>query len=122
MSLVAKNRWTASNGTILGIAMRNNGVIAAGGSGLVRLLSGIHCGVRDIDLGHVTTKVLTSTSTNGGCYKNAVDQIYLGCGANGLACLEVGYAKEAPDIVERDYSQSLLSGQYSDMYYFGSLF
>lgn len=122
MTLVAKNRWAASNATVLGIATRNNGVIAAGGSGVIRLLSGIHSGVRDIDLGSVVTKLQTCTSENGEQYKNAVDKIYLGCGGNGIACLEFGYDSDAPDPAETDYSMPLLSAQYSDMYYLGSMF
>ena len=100
----------------------NNGGIAEGASGRDRFLNGIHYGVRDIDLRSVVTKIQTNTSTNGGYYKNAVDQIYLGCGRNGLACLEVGYARDGQDSAESNHSPSLLSGQQSDMYYFVSLF
>jgi hypothetical protein len=122
MSLVSKNRWTASSATILGIATRNNGVVVGGGSGVVRLLSGIHNGVRDIDLGTVVTKVQTGMSADGGCYKIAVDQIYLGCGGNGIACLEIGSSSEDEDLADMIQPTSLLSAQYSGMYYFGNMF
>jgi hypothetical protein len=121
MSLVSKNRWTASNATILGIATRNNGVIAGGGSGVVRFLSGIHNGVRDVDVGSVVTKIQTGTLA-GGSFKNAVDQIYLGCGANGIGCLEIGSTSEDQDLDDTSYSTSLLSAQWSDMHYFGNIF
>jgi hypothetical protein len=122
MSLVSKNRWTASNATILGIATRNNGVVAGGGSGVVRFLSGIHKGVRDVDVGSVVTRIQTGTSATGGCFKNAVDQIYLGCGANGIVCLEIGFSSEDEDLEETSHSTSLLSSQLSDMHYLGNIF
>ena len=46
MTLELKNRWMASNATILAVAARNGGVFAAGGSDFLRFLSGIQTSVR----------------------------------------------------------------------------
>jgi hypothetical protein len=80
MKLEHKNRWTASNATILGVASRNCGVFAAGGSGKVRLFNGIN---REIDLDTIVSKIEVDPLYQN-VYQNVAEQIYLGCGTNGV--------------------------------------
>lgn len=120
LTLEAKNRWSASNATILAVAPRNGGVFAAGGSGSLRLLSGIQTGVRDVDLKRMITKIQVDGSAQGGYY-DAVDRVYLGCGTDGVACVEFGHPSDDGDLVERHtrLPSSLLEGQFSDLHFFG---
>ena len=123
LKLEWKNRWTASSATILGIAARNCGLFAAGGSGQLRLLDGIDDGVRDIDLNCMVTKI--EIETNGSEeYRNAAERVYLGCGADGLACVDFGRDDNDDSEIEERPSipSSLLRGQYSDMHFLGRFF
>ena len=124
MSLVCKNRWTASNATILAVAARNNGIFTAGGSGTLRLLDGIQTGVRDLDLDQIITKMEVEASCQGK-YRNVAERIYLGCGPDGIACVEFGFTADAEGGSTQRPSEStssLLAGEYSDMHFFSRRF
>ena|SRR2546429_3814811 len=122
LRLESKNRWTASGAIILGIASRNCGLFAAGGSGTLRLLDGIDDGIRDIDLNCMITKVEIETN-NSNEFRNAAERVYLGCGADGISCVEVGNDLEAMETEHPPMTpESLLRSQYSDMHYFGRFF
>jgi hypothetical protein len=119
MKVESRNRWTASNATILGVASRNSGVFAAGGSGNLRLFHGINPGFREIDLDSMISKIevdpLYQTE-----FQNVAEQVYLGCGANGVACVEFGFSPEDEDFMDETspLRDALLVGEYSDMHYF----
>lgn len=124
MILESKNRWTASSATILGVASRNSGIFAAGGSGTLRLLNGIQNGIRDIQLDQIITKIEVD-NTYPREYMNVAEQVYLGCGPDGIACVEFGAPLESKDqsmMGETESRKSLLRGEYSDMYYFRNMF
>ena len=124
MKLESKNRWTASNATILGVASKNSGIFAAGGSGTLRLLNGIQNGIRDIQLDQMITKVEVDNNYQRE-YKNVAEQVYLGCGTDGIACVEFGTPLESEEELTggvKESLHSLLRGEYSDMYYFRNLF
>ena len=124
MILESKNRWTASSATILAVASRNSGIFAAGGSGTLRLLNGIQNGIRDIQLDRMITKIEVD-NTYQTEYKNVADQVYLGCGTDGIACVEFGTPLESEEHLPFGVTESrnsLLRGEYSDMYYFRNLF
>jgi len=120
LTLEIKNRWTASNATILAVAPRNGGVFAAGGSGSLRLLSGIETGIRDIDMNRMITKIQVQRSAHEGYY-DAVERVYLGCGTDGVACLEFGHPSDDGDLGGQTAQPpgSLLANQFSDLHYFG---
>jgi hypothetical protein len=125
MKLESKNRWTASSATILGVASRNSGVFAAGGSGTLRLLDGIQRGIRDIQLNRIITKIEIDACQGNGDYKNVADQVYLGCGTDGVACVEFGTPTESEEESRErlsHHSDYLLRGAYSDIHYFGNMF
>lgn len=126
MKLESKNRWTASSATILGVASRNSGIFAAGGSGTLRLLDGIQRGIRDIQLDRMVTKIeIDASCQRASDYKNVAEQVYLGCGTDGVACVEFGTPTGSEEESrERPcrHSGSLLSGEYSDIHYFGNMF
>lgn len=120
----SKNRWTASSATILGVASRNSGIFAAGGSGTLRLLNGIQNGIRDIQLDCMITKIEVEASYQRD-YRNVAEQVYLGCGTDGVACVEFGLPigpEEGLSEGRSHHPTSLLSGEYSDMHYLGNLF
>ena|SRR5438046_9493163 len=124
MTLESKNRWTASSATILGVAPRNSGIFAAGGSGTLRLLNGIQDGIRDIQLDRMITKIEVDTVYQRE-YKNVAEHVYLGCGTDGIACVEFGTPLESEEQSTAGVTESrssLLRGEYSDMYYFRNLF
>jgi hypothetical protein len=124
MTLEGKNRWTASNATILAVATRNNGVFVGGGSGQLRLLNGIQTGIREIELDQIVTRIEVD-SLGSHTYQNAVEKVYLGCGVEGVACISFGLPAEferQPLEESSLFSESLLAGEYSDMHYFGSRF
>ena len=124
MAVEYKNRWTASNATILSVAPRNCGVFAAGGAGKLSLFNGIHDCVRDIELDKVIIRIEVDSCSQK-IYRNTVEQVYLGCGADGIACVEFGIPAETEVQLEDGREQridSLLTGEYSDMYYFRSNF
>jgi len=103
------------------VASRNGGVFAAGGSGSLRLLSGIQAGIRDIDLHRMITKIQVEGSSQGDYY-NGVERVYLGCGTDGVACVEFGYPSDDGEQGEGETERpsSLLAGQFSDLYFLGS--
>jgi hypothetical protein len=102
------------------VASRNNGVFAAGGSGSLRLLSGIQNGIRDIDLNRMITKIQVEGSSQGDYY-NVVERVYLGCGTDGVACVEFGHPSDDGKACEGETQcpGSLLAGQFSDLHFFG---
>lgn len=124
---MTKNRWTASRAAILGVASRNSGVFAVGGSGTLRLLDGIQTGVRDVELDRLITRIETDSSGSSG-YDSVAERVYLGCAADGLACVEFGVPLEYDDDEEQESNQgsrfaiSLLAGEYSDRHFFGRMF
>jgi hypothetical protein len=119
LKLESKNRWTASGATILGIASRNCGLFTAGGSGTLRLMDGIDDGIRDIDLNCMITKVEIEAN-NSNEFRNAAERVYLGCGADGMSCVEFGNDPDAMETEHPPMAQgSLLRSQYSDIHYFG---
>jgi len=121
LRLEVKNRWTASSATILGIAVRNCGLFAAGGSGYLRLLDGMDHGIRDVELDCMVTKIEID-SNDSGC-RNAAERVFLGCGANGISCVEFGNSGDATEVEQQPtYPESLLRGQYSDMHFLGRFF
>ena len=124
MTLESKNRWTASTATILGVASRNSGIFAAGGSGTLQLLNGIQNGIRDIHLDRMITKIEVDTACQRE-YKNVAEQVYLGCGTDGIACVDFGTPLEPEEQSTAGVTgsrSSLLCGEYSDLYYFHNLF
>jgi hypothetical protein len=102
------------------VASRNGGVFAAGGSGSLRLLSGIQTGIRDIDLNRMITKIQIEGSSKGDDY-NGVERVYLGCGTDGVACVEFGHPSQDGEPGEGEIQRrgSLLAGQFSDLHFFG---
>ena len=118
------NRFTASNASILAVAPRNSGVFVAGGSGNLRLMNGILTGVRDIELNRMINKI--EVAPNNSTYNNVAEQVYLGCGADGVVCVQFGvpnHDDEPDDRFNTDrLGSSLLAGQYSDLHFFGSNF
>jgi hypothetical protein len=122
LRLDSKNRWTASSATILGIAARNCGLFVAGGSGHLRLLDGIDDGFRDVELNCMVTKLEVDSSDSNGC-RNSAERVYLGCGADGIACVEFGNGDHDTETIQPPMiPESLLRGQYSDMHFLGRLF
>jgi hypothetical protein len=123
MEIESRNRWTASNATILAVAARGSGVFAAGGSGTLRALDGIGIGVRDFEVGYMITRLEIEPSSGG--YHNAAARVYLGCGIGGVACAEFGLPeKNSPedDAEERTLMDSVLASELSDLYYFRNRF
>lgn len=120
LKLESKNRWTASNAAILAVAPRNSGIFAAGGSGKLRLLNGIHTGVRDIELNRMITKIEVGPSHS--TYHNVAEQVYLGCGGDGVACVQFGIPNDddPDDRILHRVGSSLMAGQYADLHFFGS--
>jgi hypothetical protein len=127
MTLEDKNRWTASSATILGVASRGPGVFAAGGSGTLRLLNGIQIGIRDVELGQMITKIELETACQN-IYRNVSERVYLGCGIDGVACVEFGFPDELKEQGESPLDgkancrDSPLAGEYSDIHFFRSRF
>jgi hypothetical protein len=122
LTLKVKNRWTASNATILGVATRNTGVIAAGGAGVVRFFDGIQRCIREVNLDRMITKIQVEKLWDSE-YENAVDRVYLSCGTDGICCLEAGSDLEAVDDATSDHATSMspLRALYSERYYWGNL-
>jgi hypothetical protein len=106
----------------LAVAARNCGVFAAGGSGNLRLLDGIQTGIRDVELDRVITKIEVEPSYSSN-YRNSAERVFLGCGADGISYVEFGTSMDSEQEISTGrgagYMQSLLSGEYSDMHYFG---
>ena len=127
LSLEAKNRWTASRAAILGVACRNSGVFAVGGSGTLRLLDGVQNGIRDVEIDRMITRIEVETTLLSG-YDNVAGRVYLGCAADGLACVEFGRSLEIDDDEEEQelyqsrFARSLLAGEYSDRHFLGRIF
>jgi hypothetical protein len=122
LRLESKNRWTASSATILSISARNCGLFTAGGSGTLRLLDGIDDCIRDVDLNCMITKIEIESNESNEC-RHAAERVYLGCGADGIACVEFGNESDAMEIDKPQMiPESLLRGQYSDMHFLGRLF
>jgi hypothetical protein len=118
MTLECKNRWTASSAAILAVASKNGGVFAAGGSGKLRLLDGIHTGVR---LDRIITRIRVEESCEGS-YQNVAEKVYIGCGTDGVARVEFGFPSISDEQPTEDRSDPLLTGEYSDTHYFGNMF
>ena len=121
LTIEAKNRWTASNATILAVAARNDGIFAAGGSGSLRLLSGIQSPIREIDLNRMITKIQIEESSLRD-YDNGVERVYLGCGPDGVACVEFGRLSDDGGLGQGDTQRpgSSLAGHFSDLHFFAS--
>jgi len=113
-----KNRWTASNATILGVAARNTGVVAAGGAGVIRFFDGIQRCTREINLDRMITKVEVEKQWDSE-YEKAVDRIFLNCGADGICYLEPGRDPESFRTVTREHATqtSSLRAIYSDRHF-----
>lgn len=121
MTLEYRNRWTVSSAAILAVASKNNGVFAAGASGTLRILEGIETGLREINLGRIITRIRVGESCDR-LYQKVAEQIYLGCGTDGVACVDFGFPLVSDEQSEVSRSDSLLAGEYSDMHYFGNRF
>jgi|SRR5579859_2404240 len=127
LKLEGKNRWSTSRASILGVASRNNGVFAVGGSGNLRLLKGIQTGTREVEMDCMMTRIEVE-SMSPSAYRNVVDRLFLGCGTDGLACVEFGFREETE---ERDEERgdanpwsptSYLAWQYSERHFFRQVF
>jgi len=120
LSIEAKNRWTASNGTILGIAERNTGVVTAGGAGVLRFFDGIQNCIREIDLDRIITRVeverLSRTT-----FPNTADRLFVSCGPDGITSFEFGGDFESleGEVIDADTvtTSPLLAASYSDRYF-----
>jgi hypothetical protein len=91
-------------------------VIAAGGAGVVRFFDGIHKCFREVNLDRMITKVEVEKRWESE-YDNAVDRIYLSCGADGIYFVEPGKANtESRDFMRNDTRAvpSSLLANYTD--------
>ena len=54
-------------------------------------------------------------------YENGVERIYLGCGADGVACVEFGHEPndEYPTEVQTQHPESLLACQFAEFHFLG---